>query len=278
MAYLAGEVNVIPCPLDDMLREGWENPLVLLGDALNEPGAQALIRRTYHNLAPCLVLPPLPLGDMTALLDAPAPVTVLRHRADTVELTDDALREAIGRDSLRIYCTEAIETALRTGTLATANGKPVIWTYQPTRAATPVVWVAPQLLLVSARTDPLDREALLSALLAWAETQARSDGVQELLERLEPEAAEVDSGILRAVVVAWAVCSDLTWQALPGWLQTRLSVSVDDVRLEAVLAALRREGALDAENQLYRERLAELVSAWGLRAWVREARHLEEQG
>jgi hypothetical protein len=276
MAHPPGEVNVTPCSLDDLLREGWKNPLILLGDALNEPDTQALIRRTYRNPAPCLVLPPLPLGDVTALLDAPAPVTVIRHRADTLELTDEPLREAIGRDSLRIYCTEAFETALRTGTLATANNKPVIWTYQPTRAATPVAWVAPQLLLVSARTDPLDREALLSALLAWAHAQIQAKDARERVGKATPETKQVDPGLLRALVVAWAVRPDLTHQTLPTWLKGRLFVQTDSADLAAGIQALRSAGALDSQDRPQMERLSSLVDELGLRAWVREARQIDE--
>jgi hypothetical protein len=173
---------------------------------------------------------------VTALLNAPAPVTVVHQRVDVVELIDDALREALGRDSLRVYCTEAIETALRTGALAMADGRPVIWAYQPTRAATPVIWVAAQLPLVSTRTDPLDREELLSALLAWA--------VRPNLDR----------------------------QALPGWLRGRLLVRVSDADPDATLTALQAEGVLDAQDRPQVERLSTLIDEWGLRAWVREAR------
>jgi len=203
-------------------------------------------------------------------------VAVVRQRADTVELTDDVLRETLGRDNLRVYCTEAIETALRTGTLATASSKPVIWAYQPTRAATPVVWVAAQVLLVSARTDPLDREELLSALLAWAEARTRPGDVGERDGAAEPEAKKADPGLLRALVVAWAVRPDLTRQALPGWLWERLFVQVNIADLDAALDALRVEGALDAQYRPQADRLSSLVDEWGLRAWVREARHADQ--
>jgi hypothetical protein len=235
-----------------------------------------LLKRTYRNPAPLLILPPLPLGDVTSLLDAPAPVAVVRQRADTVELTDNALRETLGRDNLRVYCTEVIETALRTGTLATASSKPVIWAYQPTRAATPVVWVAAQVLLVSARTDPLDREELLSALLAWAEARTRTRDVREPHEAAELEAKKADPGLLRALVVAWAVRPDLTRQALLGWLWKRLFLQVNAADLDAALDALRVEGALDAQYRPQADRLSSLVDEWGLRAWVREARHADQ--
>jgi hypothetical protein len=274
---LPATVTVTARPLGDLVREGWERPLILLGEGLTGPYAPRLLQRAYRNPAPLLVLPPLPVGEVTSMLDAPAPVTIVRQRADGVELTDDALKEAIGRDRLQIHCTEAVETALRTGTLAMAGDRPVIWAYRPTRASTPVVWVAPQLLLVSARSDPLDREDLLAALLAWAEAQTRTDSAREGAEGAKPEATEVEPGILRAVVVAWAVRPDLTQQTLPGWLQTRLSVVMGDATLDAALAALRREGALDVEDRPQQERLGELVDAWSLRAWVREARRMDEE-
>ena len=272
LAQLPEEMDVTARPLAELARDGWERPLVLLGDGLDDPDTLALLQRTYRNPAPTLILPPLPVGDVTALLGAPAPVAVVRQRADTLELTDDALRKALGRDTLHIYCTEAIETPLRTGTLATANDKPVIWVYQPTRAATPVIWVATQLLLVSARTDPVDREELLSALLAWAEARTHVGGVEEQGKGTEPGARKVDPGVLRALVVAWAVRPDLDRQALPGWLRERLFVQVNQASLDVAFDALRTEGALDAQDCLQPDRLSALIDEWGLRAWVREAR------
>jgi hypothetical protein len=271
LGRLPPEVTLTARPLADLARDGWERPLVLLGDGLDDPDARALLQRTYRNPAPTIVLPPLPVGDVTALLNAPAPVTVVRQRADTIELADDTLRKALGRDSVRVYCTAAIETPLRTGALATANGKPVVWAYQPTRAATPVVWVAAQLLLVSARTDPVDREELLSALLAWAEARVRErkPGFSKKNRFLR---ASVDPGLLRALVVAWAVRPDLDRQALPGWLRERLFVQANQASLDAAFDALRTEGALDAQDCPQADRLSTLVDEWGLRAWVREAR------
>jgi len=273
---LSAAATVTAHPLGDLAHHGWERPLILLGDELNGPQARTLLRRTYRNPAPLLVLPPLPPGDVTPLLDAPAPVTVIRQRANTVELADDALRAALGRDSLRVYCAEAIETALKSGVLATAGGRPVIWAYRPTRAATPVIWVAAQLLLVSARTDPLDREELLSALLAWAEACTRTGDDLKQVAGAEPEAKKADPGLLRALVLAWAVRPDLTRQALPGWLRERLFIQVSEAKLEVALEALRMEGALDAQNRPRAERLSDLVDEWGLRAWVREARRVDQ--
>ena len=132
--------------------------------------------------------------------------------------------------------------------MAVAGGKAVIWTYQPTRASTPVIWVAAQLLLISARTDPLDREELLSALLAWAGTCAHTDekpGVyvgQVQATETRSLQASVDPGLLRALVVAWAVRPDLDRLALPQWLHERLFVRVTPADLDAALEALRVQG------------------------------------
>ena len=283
LGQLPEGTNVITRPLADLVRDGWEHPLVLLGDVLADADAPALLQRTYRNPAPTLILPPLLVGDVTALLDAPAPVMVTRQRANTIELTDDALRQALGRDTLHIYCTEAIETALRTGTLAAAGDKAVIWAYQPTRASTPVIWAAAQLLLISARTNPLDREDLLSALLTWAKTHTRAEekpgisvsaGSLGKVGATEPQLlqASVDPGLLRALVVAWAVRPDLDRQALPQWLRERLFVQVAPADLDAALETLRAQGVLDAQDHPQAERLSSVVNEWELRAWVREAR------
>lgn len=273
---LPATVALAAYPLDELLRMGWNQPLLLLGDALTGANAVRLLQRAYHNPAPLLVLPPLPTGEATSMLDAPAPVAIVRHRADGIDVIDTDLSEAVGREHLQIHCTEAIETALQTGVLAAAEGKPVIWAYRPTQASTPVVWVAPQLLLVSARTDPLDREDLLAALLAWAENQTRTESAQEAAQGVSLEAMTIEPGLLRAVVVALAIRPDLTRQALKGWLETRLFVSLDDPVLDAALATLRAQGALDAQSQPRPERLGELVNAWGLRAWVREVQRMEQ--
>jgi len=276
MAVLRAAANVTACPLAGLMRHGWERPLLLLGEALSDPFAPGLLQRTYGNPAPLLILPPLPDGDVAPLLDAPAPVVIVRQRADTVELVDDALREALGRDSLRIYCTAAVETALRTGTLATAGGRPVIWAYQPTRAARPVIWATTQLLLISARTDPLDREELLSALIAWPETRTGAGGVGEQVEGAEPGAKRADPALLRALVVAWAARPDLTRETLSGWLREQLFVQVSDADLGVALEVLQREDALDAQYRPRAERLSRLVDEWRLRAWVREARRADQ--
>ena len=273
---LPAAVKLAARPLDELLRMGWKQPLLLLGDALTGADATRLLQRTYHNLAPLLVLPPLATGEATSMLGAPAPVVVVRQRADGVDVIDADLSEAVGREHLQIHCTEAIETALQTGVLATASGKPVIWAYRPTRASTPVVWVAPQLLLVSARTDPLDREDLLSALLAWAENQKQTESAQEVSQGTSLEATAIEPGLLRAVVLALTVRPDLTGRTLKGWLETRLFVSLDEPRLDAALTTLRAQGALDAESRPRPERLGELVNVWGLRAWVREVQRMEQ--
>lgn len=283
--------------LTELLSNGWEHPLFLLGDALDKPDITRLLRRTYHNPAPLFILPPLPSGDVAPLLNAPAPVTIIRQRADTLTLEQDLARFVVAADAahpvsavsdapttevvttLQVFCTEAIETALHTGTLATAEGKPVIWAYRPTRAATPVVWIAAQLLLISARTAPLDREALWQGLLAWAEANTRTieagrtssgsglPGEGPLL----PSASHLaDPALMRAVVVAYAARPDLTRDALADWLATWLGVHTDAPTLDAVLVALQNEGAIDAGNRPQRERLTELVKTLGLRAWVRE--------
>lgn len=187
--------------------------------------------------------------------------------------------------TLQVFCTEVIETALHTGTLATAAGKPVIWAYRPTRAATPVVWVAAQLLLISARTAPLDREALWQGLLAWAEANTRTSEVGRASSgnllppgsHLPPGASHLpDPALLRAVVVAYAARPDLTRDTLVDWLAAQLGIQTDAPTLAAALGVLQNIGALDAENRPRRERLTELVNTWGLRAWVRETRRMDQ--
>lgn len=262
-------------PLADLVRDGWTHPLILIGSGLDDPDVASLLRRAYRAGAPLLVLPPLPIGDVAPLLDAPAPVVVTHRRANQVDLVDEVLRDAAGRERVAVYCTEMIETALQTGILATADGKPVVWAYRPTRAATPVVWVAPQVLLASARTDPMDREALLAALIAWAEAQARpSDAGERKVAGVDAHPA--DPALLRAMVVAWAVRPDLDRQTLADWLARRLLVQTNEASLEAALAALRADGALSVDNKPQVERWSALAQGWGLRAWIREARRLEE--
>ena len=263
-------------PLVDLKREGWIRPLLLIGSGLDDPNIVSLLQRTYRASAPLFVLPPLPIGDVAPLLSAPAPVVVAHRRAGRVDLIDAALRDVAGQESVVVYCAEMIETALQTGILATAEGKPVIWAYRPTRAAMPVVWVAPQVLLASARTDPLDREALLVALIAWAEAQMRPGDTGEHDEGISVDIQAADPALLRAVVVAWAVRPDLDRQTLADWLVRQLSVRTDESSLEAVLATLRADGALNADDEPQAERLSALVQLWGVRAWVREARRLEE--
>jgi hypothetical protein len=190
-----------------------------------------------------------------------------------VVVTDAALRQALGRAELHILCTEAIETALRVGELASAGGRPVIWAYQPTRAATPVLWIGAQVLLASARTDPIDREDLLAALLAWAEAHTKHEPAA-----LQPDAGKqaADPGLLRALVVAWSVRPDLSGDDLAIWLKRRLAVDPGSPeRLTAAVTEMAARGVLDDEQRPRPERLAALAAEWGLRAWVREARCME---
>ena len=263
-------------PLADLAASGWDRPLVITGDVLGagrESAAAALINRAYRNPAPLLIVPPLPIGDATRLLGAPAPVEIVRQRAEQVVLTDDALRQAMGRDALHVLCTEAIGTALRAGVLATADGKPVIWAYQPSRAATPVLWVGAQVLLTTARTDPVDREELLVALLAWADLHTKHDHADTTRGAGEIAA---DPGLLRALVVAWSIRPDLLGDALATWITQKLSVNAGPPeRLNAAGAALAALGAVDDTGRPEAGRLAALAGEWGLCAWVREARRLE---
>jgi hypothetical protein len=272
LALLPAGVKVTSASLTDLVQRGWDYPLLVLGNALDKPEIPALIQQTYRNPAPMLILPPLPRGEITALLKAPTPVTVAYRRAKVVELIDGDLQATLGRNSFSVYCTEFIETTLRTGTLAVANNHPVIWAYKPTQSATPVVLIAAQLLLVSARTDPVDREELLMGLLTWAKTQ-----VQEKRSSIRPltSTEEVDPTLLRALVVAWSVRPDLIDQALLDWLKANLFVEVNLATLQLAQRGLQNDGILDEQNQPQAEPLSKLVNDWGLRAWIREARRLE---
>ncbi len=95
-------------------------------------------------------------------------------------------------------------------------------------------------------------------------------------EGISVDIQAADPALLRAVVVAWAVRPDLDRQTLADWLVRQLSVRTDESSLEAVLATLRADGALNADDEPQAERLSALVQLWGVRAWVREARRLEE--
>lgn len=276
VALLRAAARVEPRPLAELAANGWDQPLVALGEVIRAPEAARLVRRTYGNPAPLLIVAQLSVGDVTSLLDAPAPVAVVRQRAERVELIDAEICRLVGREHVHVLCNEAVETALRTGDLATAGGRPVIWAYQPTRAATPVVWIAPQVLLVSARSDPLDREDLLAGLLAWS--VAHTLPSLDVAGATTSLAAELgaDPGLVRAVAVAWSVHPTLTVDALPGWLEQRLQVAASPPeRLKAAIRVLASEGALNAEGHPDPTRLGELAGQWALRAWVREAKRLE---
>lgn len=267
---LRGTAAVTAQPLAALLTGGWIQPLVLFGDLLSQPDGLALVRRALHSAAPLLILPPLETGDVTSLLDAPAPVAVARQRNEAVTIIDDELAASLGRRSLRILCNECVQTALRAGTLATADGQPVIWAYQPTRAAAPVVWVTAQLLLASARTDALDRADLLAALLEWAARQVRLPARPEAAQAVNA-APKVDPALLRALVVAWNAQPDLPVEQVAGWLAARLFVAAAQADVAAAAVALADLGALDG-GQPQPQRLAELANEWNLRAWIREAR------
>lgn len=276
IALLRAAASIESLPLAELTANGWDRPLVALGEVTRVPEAARLVRRAYGNPAPFLFVAPLPLGDLTGLLSAPAPVGVVRQRVERVELIDAELRRLVGREHVQVLCTEAIETALRTGDLATAGGRSVVWAYQPTRAATPVVWIAPQVLLVSARSDPLDREDLLAGLLAWAAAHTRPAPHAEGVPSSLAAQADADHGLVRALVVAWSVRPDLTVEALPGWLTQRLhTAAASPKQLQAALTALNDEGALDDARRPNSLKIANLASTWGLRAWVREATRLE---
>ncbi len=274
LALLPEGITATTRSLADLMQQGWDRPLLMLGNSLDNPEIPALFQRAYHNPAPLLILPPLLQGEITSLLQAPAPVVIARRRANTVELTDKDLQTALGRDNLQLYCTEFIKTALHSGALGAANGRPVIWAYRPTQAATPVLWIAAQLLRVSARTDPLDREELLAALLTWAKAQTQT---KQPPARATDSAEEIDPALLRALVVAWSVHPDLTDQALLDWLKTNLFVEFEPAALQTALEWLRNDQLLDAQNHPQAEPLSNLVNVWGLRAFVREARRLEAE-
>ncbi len=238
-------VRILPSPLAELAREGWQQPLVVRGDVLLTGFGRTLVHRAPNNVAPLLILPPLMAGDMTSLLDASAPVTVVRRRTDTLEVVDDELRETLGRASLHIYCTDSFETALKSGILVASNGLPIIWAYQSTHAATPIVWVGAQLLLVSARTDPIDREDLLLALLKWAETKMRKSGQAKPTEVQPADTLSADPALLRALVVARCVRPDLTSATLPEWLAQHLFRTVGPDVLNEAIDAYQPHGPFD---------------------------------
>lgn len=262
--------------LSECMAVGWDQPLLLVGEALRQQEIALLVSRTYRNPAPLLIVPPLPLGDVTQLLEAPAPVTVIRQPASRLQIIDPQLRQFLQRDELQILCNEAIATALRSEILATANQQPVIWAYRPTRAATPVLWVAPQLLLVSARTDPVDREELVTALLAWAATQIRTPNITTPTGAAAAAEQTSDPALLRSIVMALAIHPHLRDDLLTAWLQQYLDVAVTPSQVAGAFNYLGSLGALDATGTPVPTRLAELVNAWGLRAWVREVQRLED--
>ena len=262
--------------LSECMAVGWDQPLLLVGEALRQQEIALLVSRTYRNPAPLLIVPPLPLGDVTQLLEAPAPVTVIRQPANRLQIIDPQLRQFLQRDELQILCNEAIATALRSEILATANQQPVIWAYRPTRAATPVLWVAPQLLLVSARTDPLDREELVTALLAWAATQISTPSIAAPTGAAAAAEHTSDPALLRSFVMALAIHPHLRDDPLTAWIQQYLDVVVTPSQVAGAFNYLGSLGALDTTGTPVPTRLAELVNDLGLRAWVREVQRLED--
>ena len=141
----------------------------------------------------------------------------------------------------------------------------------------PMVWVGAQLLLVSARTDPLDREELLSTLLAWAVARTRASNPIEPVAIPAAPSLAADPALLRALIVAWSVRPDLTVETLPKWLAKRLFTTAETDALNAAVSILKDDGVLDAQGQPQAEQVAGRVRDWGLRAWVREAHQLEQE-
>ena len=116
---------------------------------------------------------------------------------------------------------------------------------------------------------------MLTALLAWAEAHTHPESGREQIEGAARRAKQADPGMLRALVVAWAVRPDLTRERLPDWLQTHLSIATEDATLDAAIDWLREEKDLDAPPRLRQEQMKTLINAWGLRAWVREVQRLD---
>jgi hypothetical protein len=271
------QLSVTFRPIAELAQEGWQNSLLVSGNVLAEAEAGELIRRTYGNAAPMLILPPLPPGEIADLLGAPAPVNIINQVADKVMIEDATLKSTLHQDELRIYCTQAIATPLQPGVLATAQRKPVIWAFQPTRQATPVVWVTVQLLLISARSDPVQQQQLFSCLLTWARERSRTTAPDRAASGSGPSAVTpVPFKLLRAVVIALAVRPDLETKNLSGWLASRLVVEISNEQREAALRWLQQEGIADDKQRPLPVPLANLVDKWQLHAWLREARKLED--
>ncbi|MBK8988201.1 MAG: hypothetical protein IPM39_19400 [Chloroflexi bacterium] len=259
-------------PLPDLLREGWTQPLVLVGDKITAADFKALAQRTTQNPAPLLVLPGFPVADVTALLAAPAPVQIIAQPANRVTVKDAGLETAVGKHDLDLYCIEAIETPLEVGVLATSQEKAVIWAYRPTRAATPIILITVQLLLPSARSNPLDREALWFALLEWGLANSRKETAVTITTDQE---SPLEADLLRAFVIAFHVRPDLPAQTLPDWLRTRLFVQVSPEQTDAILRHFQQRHVLDEAGRPLSEQVTQLINQWGLQAWVREARRIE---
>ncbi len=268
-------IVVKPEPLDQLVPSGWDAPLVVTGDVFNLPSVRLLIQQAYRNPAPLLVFPPFPLVELTEVLVTPAPVSIISHAANELVLEEKELWLKPEQDKLRLYSTAAINTPLQTGVMATAHGKPVIWRYQPTRAATAVVLISVQLMLVTARSDPLDREALSQALLAWAWGQVKPTRQSLELTTEDGMVTKVDPGLLRAIVIGLHLRPDLTAQTLPAWLATRLFVRSSANDTEAAMAHLQQQQALDSQGQPVARKITHLIDEWQLHAWVREARQNE---
>lgn len=267
---LAAHADLIPVTIDEIRQLALQYPLVILGTA--KAKLERLCQSIYKGAFPLLLLPPWAAqADLTSVLETPAHLVIQHGRGDKIKLLDSELFQATGQDTAQVRCDQVLITPLQAGIMArNDSGKPVLLRYRPTSTATPIYVTTVQLLAYSSRSDALEREKLLRALLNLLSTTASVHVEVEQPKKEQPTPATSE---IRAVVVALSLVQSTSIYQLQKILAERLYTELSAEQIGMILQHLSQAGVvsiIDSEYQVNRVELEQWISRLGLRAYVRE--------
>ncbi len=252
------------------------SPLVLFGKWHEQgfrAGLQWLSGLAYKLPYPCILCAPFEPSDLGMSLGLQVGLEVQAFNSNQLVAVDADLAMLVGRRALRIQADNAFRgPAGKVLVESSEQGVPVAVVLQPKSTATPLVLCGIRLFSSSGLSSSADREALLGALVDWANVRARADrppasGDTDQLE-LSPEK-------LRGICVLLAGVGSSTRDALLSLADAILGLDLSPRELDAGLSQLVTAGLVAPSGETVLNSTASLeahIDAWGLRSYVRMLR------
>jgi hypothetical protein len=278
ITVLEQSAELVPCELDDLVTSDWSLPVVLVGRAFisgHEQKMRELAAALYRSHGTMLVVPPFGDSNVQRFLDIPATVRVVRRATESVVRPVHPEWKHLGSE-LTIKSDHVLDTSLAAGLVAVDRaGKAIVVRYQPRNTAGALFISTVQLLSYTALSTERDREALLTALLAWRGTGTESSAASTM--RIEAHSPSHEVLVTTVLAMDTSARSDIPSLRFTAEHYLDLLLSVDQLRhtleflaTQGVVAPIGGSDHIEVDKA----KLHEVIEKLGLHAYARELREI----